>query len=151
MPTKATTVSAFAHRSPARAPCPSLHPCSSADRALPARRRGFAGVSRHTNHPLTYFVFSFNYPPAVQLGRLALEWNALTEARDKHIRDQFTQEQKLLRAEKILALRTMLEDLCDEVSLDAERDKGFTACTGVATTVPVALRPLSTARAGAMG
>ena len=54
--------------------------------------------------------------PAVQLGRLALEWNALTEARDKHIRDQFTQEQKLLRAEKILALRTMLEDLCDEVS-----------------------------------
>ena len=106
----------------------------------------------HTDHPSDFSLFFFQTPcTTVQLGRLALEWNALTEARDKHIRGQFTREQKLLRAEKILALRTMLEDLCDEVSSDAERGKGFTACTGVATTAPVpALRAPRTARAGAV-
>lgn len=50
----------------------------------------------------------------VQLERLAIEWNALTEVRDMHIREQFNREKELQHAEKVLALKTMLEEVCDQ-------------------------------------
>jgi len=58
---------------------------------------------------------------SVQLKRIAMEWNALTEARDSMTREQFNRELKLEHCEKVLNLRRTLETLVGDTTFEADQ------------------------------